>query len=90
MLTGMTIVAIIYAETKPALASEKRNTLQAIAERCAAVCSPMRNEGGTSAMRPFHHKRPLSLQGGKAAPCRISAYEGAFLQIVARLRHAAI
>ena len=58
--------------------------------RCAAVCSPMRNDGGASEMRPVRHKRPLSLQGGKAAPCRISVYEGVFLQIVARLRHAAI
>ena len=37
--------------------------------RCAAVCSPMRNDGGASEMRPVRHKRPLSLQGGKAAPC---------------------
>jgi hypothetical protein len=53
-----------------------RNTLQAIAERCAAVCSPMRNDDGASEMRAFRNKRPLSLQGGKAAPCRISVYDG--------------
>ncbi len=75
-----------YAETKPALASA--NTLQAIAERCAAVCLESEMMWELRRCDPICHQRPWSRQGGKAAPCRIFLCGDVLLQIVARLRHA--